>query len=212
MAPGLLAKILPRAPGIVQQGASVAAKVLGNPWVNGGIGAEEGYRHGGVRGALAGAVTGYGISRGLGALSGGSSVDVAGGMSQAGRAAAESVSDRTGVRVPMLDALMRGASADELAAMVTPKAAAAPVAQTGQAALASQLAAREALARPINWRTTDVTPIKRPGANIILGEESTPGLLEMLQDALLAKDAPLAEKLQKAIRQRSHITGKVGEP
>lgn len=72
--------------------------------------------------------------------------------------------------------------------------------------------ARAKLAEPIHWRTTDVTPIRRPGPGIHFGEESTPGLLKMLQDALLAKNTPLAAQLQTAIRQRAHITGKVGEP
>lgn len=212
--PGVLAKAFPYAPRAV----SAVAKVAGSPVTGGAIGAAEGYRRGGLWGALTGGVTGYGVSKGLGALAGGrGGPDVAGGMSQAGRQA-QSVSSATGVDVPALDALMRGAGADELSALVAQRAAprampATPMAAAAPAdALTAELMARETLQKPINWRTTDVTPLTRPGKGIYFGEESTPGLLRLLQDAQLAKNQPLVDKLLVAIRQRSHITGKVGEP
>jgi hypothetical protein len=164
-------------------------------------------------------VGGYVTSKGIGALAGklagsGASDRMIAGMSEAGRAAAAPAAT-TGQ--PLLDALMRGAGYDELAALSAAKGAgkaAAPVAQasaSGASALEAELMAREQLAKPINWRTTDVTPINRPGKGIHFGEESTPGLLKLLQDAQLAKDATLADKILTAIRQRSHITGKVGK-
>jgi hypothetical protein len=225
--PGVLEKAAPYAPGAVR----AVAKVVSSPATSGAVGAAEGYRRGGVWGALTGGASGYGIAKGLGALAGAATrpkaPNVAAGMSQAGRAAAAKApvaQAETGQ--PVLDALLRGAKYDELAAMPSVAARiakapaptapaapqAAPKATTGASALVDEVAARQKLADPINWRTTDATPIKKPGKGIHFGEESTPGLLKLLQDALMAKNAPLAEKIQTAIRQRSHITGKVGEP
>lgn len=214
--PGVLAKAFPYAPRAVH----AVARVAGSPATGGAIGAAEGYRRGGIWGALTGGAAGYGLSKGLGALSGsGAGPDVAAGMSQSGRAAA--TADALS-QTPTLKALMSGAGYDELSALPGVQAAAARSgrasaivprsAPTGASALEAELMARAKLAEPIHWRTTDVTPIRRPGPGIHFGEESTPGLLKMLQDALLAKNTPLAAQLQTAIRQRAHITGKVGEP
>jgi hypothetical protein len=116
---------------------------------------------------------------------------------------------------PMAAGMSGAASLDDIlgGAPASPPVTSAPsVAATPADALAQELAARSALQAPINWRTTDITPIKRPGSSIYFGEESTPGLLKLLQDAQLAKNQPLADTVLKAIRQRSHITGKVGGP
>jgi hypothetical protein len=203
---GLLGKAAPYVPGIVQK----AGKLLGNPMVGSAIGAAEGARHGGLTGAVTGGVTGYGGSKAANMLAGKfGGPNVAAGMSRAGQAAQQSEALR---QYPALDALMRGAPYDELAGIATAAKAGTKVAPavTKATSLVDEVAARQKLANPIDWRTTDVTPIKKPGKGIHFGEESTPGLLKMLQDAQLAKDATLAEKIKKAISQRSHITGKVG--
>ncbi len=208
MTAGAAGKMLAKAPGIIQK----AAGVLSSPWVSGGIGAIEGGRRGGVTGAIAGGAAGVGGAKIAGQIGAKlAAPDVAGGMSAAGRAAE---AGPTLARARELERLLKSGSLDDLQAFLGPRAVApvATAAAPAASALESELMAREMLARPINWRTTDVTPIKRPGANIHFGEESTPGLLKLLQDALMAKNKPLAEKLQTAIRQRSHITGKVGEP
>lgn len=209
--PGVLAKALPYAPGVVQKGVSTVGKVLAKPAVGAAIGAATGYQTGGLTGAAAGAAAGYSGGK-LSKWLGRGRPDVAGGMSRAGQSAAQSSALKD---YPLLDALMRGANYDELAGIAsTLKAgaapAAAPAARASVSALESEIAARAALKAPIDWRTTDVTPIARPGKGIHFGDESTPGLLKMLEDALLAKDKVLAEKIQTAIRQRAHITGKVG--
>lgn len=211
--PGFLSKVAPYAP----RAAQAVAKVASSPTTYGATGAVEGYRRGGLWGALTGGASGYGLAKGLGALSGGGGPDVAAGMSQAGRAAtaAKSVSAQAGVEVPMLDALQRGASFDEMLALAqgqAPKAAVSASAAPAASTIESELMARQTLEKPINWRTQDVTPIKKPGPGIHFGEESTPGLLKMLQDALVSKNKTLAQQIETAIRQRSHITGKVGEP
>lgn len=196
--PGILAKAAPYAAGAVKAGAGALAKAA--PYAAGGA---EFFFPRTARVAKQ-ALSAAKVLRGRGP-------DVAGGMGQAGRAAEDAA---TGGGSALLDALMRGASYDELAAVAG--GTAAPAAKTAATAagkastLVDEVAAREALRAPINWRTTDVTPIARPGKGILFGEESTPGLLKLLQDALLTKDAPLVDKIQKAIRQRSHITGKTG--
>lgn len=193
--PGVMAKAAPYAPGIVQKGVAKTAEVLSKPVVGGALGAYDGYRRGGWIGALMGGAMGA-------AGSGGKRVDVAGGMSQAGKAAAKPPT-------PMLDALLRGDSADDLAALA--KGVQKPpvsIPKPRLSGLEAELAARETLSKPIDWRAMDITPVKRPAQNILFGEESTPGLLRMLEDAQLAKNPQLVEQVQKAIRQRSHITGK----
>jgi len=207
--------ILPKLPAAAQR----VWGAITSPAASAAAGAYHRYKNGGIVGAVTEGGGAYAANKGLGSVLGRGAApeagpDVAAGMSQAGRAA-------QAPKTSVLDALMRGAKYDELAGLPDVQAAAARIGKASAPAptpsatpstLLDEVAARAKLSEPINWRTTDVTPIAKPGKGIHFGEESTPGLLKLLQDAQLAKNQPLVDKLLTAIRQRSHITGKVGEP
>jgi hypothetical protein len=201
--PGVLSKI----GGGVGKAMGALSRAASKPSVGALAGAaEEGYRTGGdPRSMAVGALAGAGGGSWLGTLLGkGGAPNVAKGMSQAGQAA----KGATGGTAPLLDALMRGDSFDDLAALAKRPG-------TKTVTRPADALALEVLKRDIDWRITDAVPIdamqraQSRGGSIIEAGESIPGLGERMAQALKQGDQPLADKLARAIRQRMHITEKV---
>jgi hypothetical protein len=195
----------------IRAAAETTAKVLEHPAVGGTVGAVEGYRRGGLEGALFGSAAGMAgssytaryLRRMMPSAATAAAVDPASarmveGMSASGRQAA-TPNTRGAVTPPPIPT------------PAAAPAAAAPAARSGVDALREQLMLRDP-----DWRTVDAVPIdaiKRDvvnGGSIIEAGESRVGLGDRLAKAVKDGDAAEIDRLAKAMRQRMHITAKSG--
>jgi hypothetical protein len=201
-------------------GAAVS-RALQNPLISGGVGALEGYRQGGIGGAVIGG--GLGVSGGTHT---GRFLDRVGLGQKAPKPTLPPGArlNKTPAKTSTLE--------DELASVlrerpptgrdvglshptgggftVPPKVPRAPT--TPQQSMFDEIQARN-----IDWRTTDAVPIdaiKRDmsrGGSIIEAGESQVGLAEQLAKILKSRTPEAlaeADRLARAIRQRGHITAK----